>query len=394
MERSHEQTRDALSEWLTDNHPKDTYPWIKSVFDSTFVYQYDGKLWRRTFTFSDDGALTVGEAEEVQEAYEPVVKMSVFEIGQARFSGDEVLLTGKIFEAGDYPDKGINISEEDLRRAASAFRAVPNDIEHMDTILSGKIGQLKSVVAKGKELFGTVSIPKWFSDVVGADPIKVSLAWNRDSKTIGGNALVLNPRIGDAAVAAFSTHERSRNAPRIGGAMDIISKIKKALGLLPDGEKLTADETAAVFSGLAGPSPTPTPAAPSAEEVKLREEIRKRDDAALKVAAAKFANDQVTEKKALSSERAHIETVYFHLAKSDASARTGQALFSDDGAVLDGDALKALTAIFAARPKLNLTEEQLKDPNIVVMSAGDGGKPAIDSNSIYEKRRKAMTGGN
>lgn len=388
MERSHEQVREALQEWLIDNHPQDTYPWIKSVFDSTFVYQYDGKLWQRTYSFNNTGAMAVGTAEEVTESYDPVVKMSEFSLGAPQFSGDEVLCTGKIFEAGDYPDKGISITEHDLARVATSFRAVQNDIEHIPTILSGKIGHLKSVVARGKELFGTVSIPKWLNEIVGGEPIKVSLAWNRADKTIGGNALVLNPRISDAVVAAFNAH----SAPtRIGRTMDILSKIKKAFGLLHGVEALTAEEQTAVFTGLAGSPATTT--APDAETVRLREELRKRDEARLKDAAKKFANDQVTAKKALITEESGIADVYFTLAKADAVGRTGSAIFSDDGAILEGESVKSFKAMFAARPEFTVTAEQLKGGNLVVMSSSDDGKSAIDSGKIFSDRQAAMSGG-
>lgn len=56
-----------------------------------------------------------------------------------------------------------------------------------------------------KELFGTVKIPKWLDTIIGKDPLKTSLELARDTKTIVGNALVLNPRVHDAQlVAAFT----------------------------------------------------------------------------------------------------------------------------------------------------------------------------------------------
>lgn len=57
---------------------------------------------------------------------------------------------------------------------------------------------------KGTELFGKVSIPKWLHKL-HPDGIKTSLTWSRDNKRIIGNALVLNPRVSDAQIAAAFT---------------------------------------------------------------------------------------------------------------------------------------------------------------------------------------------
>lgn len=130
--------------------------------------------------------------------------MKLSEMEVVEFAGNDVLFKGKVFQAGNYPDKGIDLTEQDLKDAAATFTPVNNDIEHRPSILSGKIGQLTSVTAKAKELMGTVKLPRWLYDVTGKQ-ISVSLSWDKITKRIVGCALTVNPYITDAQLtAAFS----------------------------------------------------------------------------------------------------------------------------------------------------------------------------------------------
>ena len=264
--RSHEQTRDALQEWLYDNHPKDSYPWCKSVFDGTFVYQYDGKLYQRTYDFDSSGNLSVGPAEEVAESYDPIASMAAFAIdGQAVFDGETVTRTGKLFEVGDWPDKGFSLTSDEMKSAVAAFQPVHNDLEHRDTILKEKIGKLESVEARGNELFGTVSIPKWLNDTIKDVPLKVSLAWDRATKKIVGNGLVLNPRIADAQVfAAFTQYQQ----PRRGPVMDILSKLKAIFSGSTSAEHQLTDAEKAELAKFAGNPPAPV-GGPPLESIRV-----------------------------------------------------------------------------------------------------------------------------
>ncbi|RYG24586.1 hypothetical protein EON82_10240, partial [bacterium] len=63
----------------------------------------------------------------------------------------------KLFEAGEYPDKGILVTDEDLIALAEGFsRPVPVLIEHAQSPL--ELGFLTAVERSGKDLFGTVSL--------------------------------------------------------------------------------------------------------------------------------------------------------------------------------------------------------------------------------------------
>ncbi len=113
--------------------------------------------------------------------------------------GNYVLRSGKIFQAGKYPDKKFEITKEELKKAAEDFNPVDLDIEHGSTVFDGKIGSLSYVKAtEDGELYGGALIPKWLDDVLGGK-YKVSATWSGDKK-LKGLAIVKNPRISDAAL--------------------------------------------------------------------------------------------------------------------------------------------------------------------------------------------------
>jgi hypothetical protein len=121
--------------------------------------------------------------------------------------GEIVYRPGKLFEAGDYPDKSYAMTAEEIAAAVEAFAdPLPLDLEHVPTPLDGKLGQLISVEARGSELHGIVALPKWLDSAL--EERKVSATWDRGTKTLAGLALVRNPRVSDAALmAAFAVDE-------------------------------------------------------------------------------------------------------------------------------------------------------------------------------------------
>jgi hypothetical protein len=110
---------------------------------------------------------------------------------------------GKCFEAGNYPDKKINVTPADLAKMAREFSGpVPVDMEHRPSILDGKLGHLLSVQVgqDRKTLIGEAAFPQWLEQIVPANQREVSLTIDRDTKKIVGMALVMKPRISGAAL--------------------------------------------------------------------------------------------------------------------------------------------------------------------------------------------------
>jgi hypothetical protein len=122
---------------------------------------------------------------------------------------------GKIFVAGNYPDKNFAMTKEEVEEAVKKFTApVPLDLNHHKKTLKRldeRLGKLTEVSHDGHgNLFGTVTIPEWLNEVVCKDengndlPLPVSCAFAKD-KSIVKLALTDTPRVSEAAVfAAFS----------------------------------------------------------------------------------------------------------------------------------------------------------------------------------------------
>lgn len=127
---------------------------------------------------------------------------------------DLVVYEGKVFEAGDYPDKAFAIDEGELAEKALAFRGVDLDLEHspFKDLLGHKLGRLEAVWNRGAEAIGRLRIPRWLHELAGGK-LQTSLSFNQD-KNIVGCALTLNPRIADAQVlAAFAAGDRATERP-------------------------------------------------------------------------------------------------------------------------------------------------------------------------------------
>lgn len=119
-------------------------------------------------------------------------------------SEEHVERDAKLFEAGRYEDKGIEISEADLQRIAESTEAslpLPIRVQHSDGPLH--LGVLGKVWRSGRELFGRLVFtrPAW-ELVKSCGARKLSIALNRERDGIAEVSLVSQPRIADAAVFA------------------------------------------------------------------------------------------------------------------------------------------------------------------------------------------------
>lgn len=104
----------------------------------------------------------------------------------------------KLFEAGDYPDKGVNVTTDHLESIASNFDLpVPVLIEHGDSPLH--LGFLIAVDAEGANLSGLIALTKEADQLLiksGAQSLSVGL--ERDLQNIREVSVVRNPRVPSA----------------------------------------------------------------------------------------------------------------------------------------------------------------------------------------------------
>ena len=118
---------------------------------------------------------------------------------------DWVERRAKLFEAGEYPDKGIAVSDEDLAALVAGFSdPVPVLIEHADSPL--ELGFLTAVERMGRELHGTVSLSREADALVRRSGARgLSLGLSPDLRTIREVSLVRRPRV--AGAGFFSASE-------------------------------------------------------------------------------------------------------------------------------------------------------------------------------------------
>ena len=150
----------------------------------------------------------------------------------------------KLFEAGDYPDKGVSVTEETLGLLAKSFDLpVPVLIEHAKSPL--QIGYLTDVRAEGSELFGTLSLTKEANELIemsGAHAL--SLGLSPDLCTIQEVSLVKKPRIASARLftgEVFAAEPDWKSEyESLRGRLDSQHAISRIDGLLAEGRMIPA----------------------------------------------------------------------------------------------------------------------------------------------------------
>lgn len=126
-----------------------------------------------------------------------------------------VIRRARVFRAGEYPDKAFSLSPAEVLAAAATFSPVDIDLQHVPSVLDGKLGKLLSLIPVdgGRELWGDVGIPKWLDGVLQDTPVELSAAWDRATKRLMRLALVVRGRIPDAVLmSAFAAFEGRRNS--------------------------------------------------------------------------------------------------------------------------------------------------------------------------------------
>jgi len=323
---------------------------------------------------------------------------------------------GKIFATGNYPDKGFSMTPEELKAAVADFQPVPVDLEHLPTVLSGKLGMLESVSLSddGNDLLGNVALPTWLHALLEDGNRKVSCTWDKATKRLLGLALVRTPRVSDAALmAAFSTaadtHDLvtietefagSRHSAKDQGEMQAMHDLAVRQGAtctpMEQSKGATMSETMwdkfkAALSGIEAPAETVvmrastdapmTPAAPQPDPEKeaLKKQLADMQAAADRTAAVAFADGEIAAGRALPAERDLIIAQFAQAAKDDTTI--GVVTFADGKT---SSRVEMLKATFAARIPHTLTTEQLAVPVQIVenkqttdFATDADGKPVV-----------------
>jgi|GEM_PF-2713039 len=109
--------------------------------------------------------------------------------------------TAKLFEAGEYKDKGISVTESDIDALVAGFKEIPVKIEHSETPFDGFLGGCTKIWRKGADLMGSIGFsPEAWSLVDKADARKLSIGIKKDLSELTEVSLVKTPRVAGAAV--------------------------------------------------------------------------------------------------------------------------------------------------------------------------------------------------
>lgn len=149
----------------------------------------------------------MSDDERVAQARALLEKWEEFDLGEppdylVRLSEGELTQwlerRAKLFEIGEFEDKGLSVKEEDLQRLAQNFEFPVNVlIEHVENPL--RLGYLTSVEALGPELFGTLALTPEANQLLetsGAHALSLSVS--RDLDRIYEVSIVGNPRVRSA----------------------------------------------------------------------------------------------------------------------------------------------------------------------------------------------------
>ncbi len=110
----------------------------------------------------------------------------------------------RLLEAGDYPDKGLRLTEGDLDEIVARFSAeappIPVKVEHVDSPLD-TLGHVSRLWREGTALFGTLAFPDDLAAFLrrrGA--AKLSVGLQRAPLALREVSLVLKPRVAGAVL--------------------------------------------------------------------------------------------------------------------------------------------------------------------------------------------------
>lgn len=112
-----------------------------------------------------------------------------------------VTRTAKLFEVGDYPDKGIKITTDALDSIVAGFASIPVKVEHSNTPFDGSLGDCTKIWRDGNDLKGEIGFsPEAWGLIDKAGARKLSIGIKKDLSALTEVSLVKNPRIAGAAV--------------------------------------------------------------------------------------------------------------------------------------------------------------------------------------------------
>jgi hypothetical protein len=155
---SHETISSAIWAALRERYPQQedhcSGPWVREVYDDTFVYEHEAKLYRSAYTFDGATAILVGEPEQVVTSYVPVAKSEVprrhvrLVKAEAAPAAEERTVMGIVLEPDITDSQGHTYDVATVRKAAHDYLVHfrNSGIQH-ERLANGRIEVLESYLA-------------------------------------------------------------------------------------------------------------------------------------------------------------------------------------------------------------------------------------------------------
>jgi len=171
--------------------------------DAIWGITEDGKAELQALRF-DAKRYTLDEVRKwlKEHDYEPLE----VEPAEREFSEDAVERDALLMETGEYPDKGVAITEEHLQQMAATGAGAPVIVEHRPTLV---LGWIRELYRKGKQLWGKLALKPHANQLIEESAVKgLSVGLRRTPD--GGYALhevslTTSPRVANAQLFADQT---------------------------------------------------------------------------------------------------------------------------------------------------------------------------------------------
>ena len=281
--------------------------------------------------------------------------------------GRDMVYEGEIFRAGEYRDRGVVASCEDLNQLASQVgQLIPAKVQHVSTAFDSALQGygLERVEARdgGTWLWGRARFPRWIRDALGGK-LAVSVGLSKQGLTpisIDEISIVNEGRIPTAALAA--AFAASRVGDKEGEKMTFFQKLMAYFGRHPEALEesgLTVDDVRFELRDRTLDPEVPARLdAADARHAEMQARLETQNAALLNQRSEEFARGAVRDRKALPAEEEELRGLFSMAARADGY---GMATFGLDGQLIEGDNVALLRRSIDKRRSLSLFETALSD---------------------------------
>lgn len=279
---------------------------------------------------------------------------------------------GLIFRAGEYPDLGVFVSEDDLGQFSTRFESAPIKVAHLDTPFDGLVGSLVKVWKRGGALYGELQVHEGIASVLG-QRFKVSVGLDVRAKRISEISICTEPRVPGAQVAAVTHSQSTQSGTRtMSKPQETVRERIKALfgGREPNEQELASVQFSAgspaqaptqppVVPPATPPAPpkteTPPPVAFSDPRVdEMARQLVEMQTAHVEREADDFAMRFAREGRITPAQIPQVKACFAALLRSD----HGGTLKFTGGQLPHGEGVKAFSALLGGLPTNPLTGAQ------------------------------------